>query len=585
MRKQQMRKQQKEIVEPARMSSYFKMEFGTLAVITVSGILYNAGMTAGPWFEGKLAQYLCDILGGTRKAGDMAVLAFIYLLTILAVQAARYVKRLYVRKFGNNVNREMKKVLYHCLVHKRKQEFETESVGAIMTKAISDVDTCVEGMRKFTTEIFDTGVVMAAYLIMLFFYDWRLTLLSLIFPPIAYIAAERLKKMVTKSAAAYKESAGNLNSATLDRVSNAITYRVYGREESQRQEYETYLRDYEKKAVKANIWETAMQPLYQMISMMGVLFILWFGGKNVMGSGWNSWDIAAFTTFLSCFTKLATKASKSAKLFNAVQKASVSWKRIRPFMQNIAGRTEEKEETSEKLMVSHVSFCYPDGNEILKDISFSAKPGEIIGITGPVASGKSTLGRIFLCEYPYEGSILFGGQELSEIVNDRSIVAYMGHQPELIGDTIEENILLGKKEDALPFLKAVCMEKEVEKMTDGIKTILGDEGSGLSGGQQARIALARTICHKKPILILDDPFSAVDKKTEYEIMENLKQLAGDSIILLLSHRLNQFPLMDQVIWLNHKKAVVATHEKLIEQVEDYRKLYFAQVEGGGENEV
>lgn len=575
----------KKLKDPARMSSYFRMEFGTLAAITVSGIIYNAGMTAGPWFEGKLAQYLCDILGGTRQFGDMVRLAILYLIAILFVQATRYIKRLYVRKFGNNVNRDMKKVLYHSLVHKSKQEFETESVGAIMTKAISDVDTCVEGMRKFTTEIFDTGVVMASYLVMLFMYDWRLTLLSLIFPPVAYIVAERLKKMVTKSAASYKESAGNLNNATLDRVSNAITYRVYGREQDQNKEYEVFLSDYEKKAVKANIWETAMQPLYQMISMMGVLFILWFGAKNVMGTGWNSWDIAAFTTFLSCFTKLAVKASKSAKLFNAVQKASVSWKRIKPFMKDVDARAEDKEEPSEMLTVSHLSFMYPDGKEILEDVSFTAKPGEIIGITGPVACGKSTLGRMFLCEYPYEGEIRFGNEELSEVAKDRSVVAYMGHDPELIGDSIEENVLLGKEEDVLPYLKAVRMDEEVGKMPDGLQTMLGDEGSGLSGGQQARIALARTICHKKPIMVLDDPFSAVDKKTEIEIMANLKELAGDSIILILSHRLNRFPLMDQVIWLDNKKAVVSTHEKMLDEVEEYGKLYYAQVEGGGKDEA
>lgn len=137
----------------------------------------------------------------------------------------------------------------------------------------------------------------------------------------------------------------------------------------------------------------------------------------------------------------------------------------------------------------------------------------------------------------------------------------------------------------MSYLLAVQMDEEVEKMPDGLNTKLGDEGSGLSGGQQARIALARTICHKKPIMILDDPFSAVDKKTEIEIMANLQQLAGDSIIIILSHRLNRFPLMDQIIWLDNQKAVVSTHEKMLNEVEAYRKLYYAQVEEGGKDEA
>lgn len=160
--------------EPDRIHSYFKTEKWTLVLVAVSGILYNTGMVAGPWFEGQLAQCLYDMIGGNKVFSDMLILTAAYVATILFVQAMRYVKRFYVRRFGNNVNRSMKRVLYSGLVHKSKSKMECESVGSLMTKAISDVDACSEGMRKFTTEIFDTGVVMIAYLTMLYVYDWRL---------------------------------------------------------------------------------------------------------------------------------------------------------------------------------------------------------------------------------------------------------------------------------------------------------------------------------------------------------------------------------------------------------------------------
>lgn len=170
------------IEKPERIATYFHMEKWTLAVITVTGIFYNVGMTAGPWFEGQLAQRLCDIILGKKVFADMVGLALLYVAVILVVQTMRYMKRLFVRRFANHINRDMKQVLYRSLVHKKKEALEKESAGAMMTRAISDVDVCVEGMRKFTTEIFDTGVVMAAYLVMLFIYDWRLTLLSMWFP-------------------------------------------------------------------------------------------------------------------------------------------------------------------------------------------------------------------------------------------------------------------------------------------------------------------------------------------------------------------------------------------------------------------
>lgn len=137
---------------------------------------------------------------------------------------------------------------------------EQADTGALMTKVISDIDTCVEGMRKFTTEIFDTGVVMMAYIVMLLCYDWRLTLCILVFPPIAYALANSLRRLVAMTAARSKESSGALSGMTLDRISNALTYRVYGEEAIQDRCYERYLADYEKKMILANLWEIRSSP-------------------------------------------------------------------------------------------------------------------------------------------------------------------------------------------------------------------------------------------------------------------------------------------------------------------------------------
>ncbi len=568
-----------------RISTYFKTEWKILVLITVSGLIYNLGLLAGPWFEGKMAGCLIDILGGSKAFSDMAVLVLAYMVSIAVVQSSRYLKRFYVRRFANNVNRSMKRVLYGSLIRKSRTELQEEGVGNVMTKAILDVDDCAEGMRKFTTEIFDTGVALMAYAGMLLFYDWKLALLSMIFPPISYFAAEKMKVVIQKSGAAYKKQSGALSDATLDRASNAITYRVFGREQERKEAYEENLSAYERAAVRANIWNSSMPPIYKVVSMTGVLLILYFGGKNVLGVGWRAWDIAAFTTFISCFTKLSTKSSSAAKLFNAVHKAQVSWKRIKPLMkvEMKRGIMEDSEHENQKvsgmsqsgLTVSHMGFSYPDGRRIFDDISFSAKPGQIIGITGPVACGKSTLGKVFLCEYPYDGSITWNGEELQEetAAKRAELIGYLGHDPELFNDTVEQNILMGDQKDARTYLKAVCFDEEVEAMEQGIETFVGSGGVRLSGGQAQRLALARTLCHKKKLLILDDPFSALDKKTEEQIFANLKGMAKDCVVLLISHRLYLFPQMDQVIWLNEGQAVIGSHQEVRDQVEEYRRLY------------
>ena len=572
--------------QPDRVLSYFQMEWKVLLIVTISGLIYNLGLLAGPWFEGQMTECLVNILQGRSQFTGMLILGISYITVIAVVQVSRYIKRFYVRRFANNVNRCMKEILYGSLVNKSRASLRKEGEGDVMTKAILDVDDCVEGMRKFTTEIFDTGVALVAYAGMLLWYDWRLALLCMIFPPVSYIIAEKMKRVVQKTGAAYKVQAGILSAATLDRGKNAITYRVFGREQERQEAYEKNLSDYERSAVKANIWNAVMPPVYRMISMGGVLFILYFGQKNVLGSGWNNWDIAAFTTFLACFVKLSVKSSSAAKLFNAVHKAEVSWKRIRPLMKQQGTPSEVKWVESCDLEVDNLTFAYPDGKTVLKDISFTAKPGQIIGITGSVACGKSTLGKVFLCEYPYEGRILLNGEELREKTSSERIgnIGYLGHDAELFNDTIEHNILMGDSANAEHYLQEVCLDQEVAEMEQGMQTLVGNGGVRLSGGQAQRLALARTLCHRKPLLILDDPFSALDKKTEREIFEKLKKNNSDTIILLISHRLYLFPEMNQVIWMEDGEAIVSDHKTLMEQVPEYARL-FAEQKGDREHEV
>ncbi len=571
---------------PDSIGAYFRMEWLSLTLITISGLAYNLGLLAGPWFEGRLAQCLADILGGSQAAGAMAGLVLAYVAVTLAVQAARFIKRFYVRRFANNINRRMKGILYANLVRQSRSALETEGAGELMTKAISDVDDCAEGMRKFTTEVFDTGVALVGYVVMLFVYDWRLALLCLIFPPVSYVCAELMKKPVQRAGTAYKKAAVALSAATLDRAKNAVTYRVYGCEAAQEARYEKALNGYEKTAVRANVWQSALPPLYLAVSNLSVLFILWFGAKNVLGTGWRAWDIAAFTTFLSCFIKLSTKSSKAAKLFNAVHRAEVSWKRIRPLMKAPEALAPLEVPAAQDVVLDGLSFAYEGGAPVFSGLSLTAHPGDIIGITGPVACGKSTLGRVFLCEQPYSGSVRIGGRELSSL-SPREIAAtvgYLGHDPELWNDSIASNVLCGSEGEAMQYLSMTALDNEVRAMEQGTQTVAGSSGVRLSGGQAQRLALARTLAHPRPVLVLDDPFSALDRATEDAVFANLKAYARDKVVILISHRLYHFSEIQQVVFMEDGAVTVSTHDQLCASIPAYRALYESQT-GGAVHEV
>lgn len=569
---------------PDRIGPYFRAEWLTLTFVTISGVLYNVGQLAAPWFEGKLAQCLADILGGKQPSSAMTRLVVFYIAVTLGVQLSRFVKRFFVRRFANNINRRMKGILYSDLVRQSRASLENEGVGEIMTKAVSDVDDCVEGMRKFTTEIFDTGVVMLGYTAMLFVYDWRLAILGLLFTPVSYFCAAKMKKPVQRAGAAYKKAESKMNAATVDRAENAVTYRIHGCEKVREKRYEEALTGYEKSAVRANVWQSALPPLYLAASCAGVLFILFFGSKNVLGTGWKAWNIASFTTFLLCFTKLTVRASKVAKLFNSVQKAEVSWKRIKPLLKNTEELPELAVMPSAETEIEDLSFSYGE-KEIFSGLSLTALPGEIIGVTGPVACGKSTLGRVFLCEEPYNGSVRFGGKELSSFSAREisSAVGYLGHQPELSDDTVENNVLCGSDTDASRYLDAVQLTDEVNSMEKGVNTVVGSGGVRLSGGQAQRLALARTLAHPRPVMILDDPFSALDRKTEDAVFGYLREYAKDKTVFLISHRLYHFPQLQKIIFMDNGKISVGTHDELMKSEPAYRRLYESQT-GGDKHE-
>ena len=300
----------------------------------------------------------------------------------------------------------------------------------------------------------------------------------------------------------------------------------------------------------------------------------------MLGSGWSTWDIAAFTTFLSCFTKLVVKSSKVAKLFNAVQKAEVSWKRIRPLMKTPEQLDALQIPAAQDVTLKELAFSYGE-EPVFSGLSLTAHPGDIIGITGPVACGKSTLGRVFLCEAPYQGSVCFGGRELSTLTPRQiaATVGYLGHDPELSADTVQNNVLCGSEQDAMPWLAAAALKEEVLAMEKGTETVIGSGGTRLSGGQAQRLALARALLHDSPVYIFDEATSNVDVESENKIMEIVQDLAREKSVILISHRLANVTAADKILYMDQGKiAESGTHEQLMAQNKAYAALFNKQQE-------
>lgn len=569
--------------EPDKIINYWKKEKLIVALIVVFGLSFNISTILGPIYQGKLI----DSIAHENSLSFVSVLAATYVALIGMIQLLRYFKRFYIRRFANSTSAAMRLMIYNNIMHKSTAELDNENTGNLMTRAVSDVDLCVEGMRKFTTEIFDTGVLMASYLVSMLVYDVKITLISIVFIPIAMLIAEKLKSVIYKYSKDYRKKTSEVTDFTYDIIDNFMLYRVNGMESQNRARYNNELEDLKDKAIKANILENSMQPIYNVIAMFGVITVIYLGGTKVISG---SWTVGVFSTYITMFTAMAVKASKAAKLFNSVQKSQVSWKRIKPYLKEYESKDTSTDinESNTVLLVENLSFAYEEGKDnIIENISFEGKKGEIIGITGSIASGKSTLVLSLLGLYPYSGSIKIDGKELKDYTEyERSqMISYLGHNPQLLSDTIYNNITLGCEADVTPVLKEVCFDTDLAAMPEEQNTLVGNSGIKLSGGQQARVALARALLNKNKIIILDDPFSAVDMKTEEKIIENLKKNYNDSLIILVSHRLSIFSKIDKILLLKNDKTVeYGTHEELMKRSEVYETIFNLQYAEGGTND-
>lgn len=561
----------KPMKQPNKIINYWKKEKFVVACIVIFGLTYNIAAIVGPIYQGKLID---SIISG-NKLSSVIILAITFVTLIALIQLMRYFKRFYTRRFANSSNATMRLMIFNNIMNKSAYELDKENIGNLMTRAISDVDICVEGMRKFTTEVFDTGVLMASYFVSMLIYDVKMTILSSLFIPFAMLLAEKLKIIIYKYTIAYRTKSSYVASITYDTIENAMLYRANGMENQNLAKYNVELTDLQNKAIKANILENSMQPIYNVIAMLGIITVIYLGGSNVINGGWT---IGNFSTYLIMFTAMATKASKAANLFNSVQKSQISWKRIKPYLTEYQSKTTTTcvDAHNTRLSIDNLSFCYPEGKEnIFENISFEGIQGQIIGITGSIASGKSTLGLSLLGLYPYIGSVRIDGKELKAYSEyERSqMISYLSHKPQLLTDSIYNNITLGNGKDISSVLKDVCFDADLASMPLGKNTLVGNSGIRLSGGQQARISLARALLNKSKIIVLDDPFSAVDMKTEEIIIQNLKNSYKDSLIILISHRLSIFKKINNIVFLSKNETTdYGTHNELMKSSEIYRAI-------------
>lgn len=566
-----------------KLVSYIKKYSKQFIITAITGIAFNSAMVLGPIFQGKLLDAAISSNGmeGILKAGMQ------FIGITLSFQVARFFKRYYVRDMANRMSGDMRVGIMESILSTDLNTIEKQKVGDMMSTTVGDVGIVVEAIRKTITEIFDTGVLMIAYWVTLMSYDIKITLLATIPIPIVISLAQLMRKTVQNKS----KEARKANSKTTTHIRKIISQinilRLYGREEAELNRLKEKLDIQASKAAVATVLKNGLAPVYSAVASIGIIIVIALGGNKVIDK---SWTIGQLTAYVAIFIALSTRTTTAAKLFNIQQGAKASWERVKTLIvkDNTITTLSETTLKLKKMSIENFSFKYPTGDKyVINNISFNVSSGMIIGITGPVGCGKSALGLALTGLYDYEGNILLEGEELKDIPNNKKLatITYMGHDSFLFSDTLENNITWGNEnpEKLERVLNIASLKTDVSKFEKGVKTQVAEKGSKVSGGQRQRISLARALYKDASIVILDDPFSAVDIYTEGKIIEALRQNAKGKFIFIFSHRLEAFKYTDKVIVLDKGKIVqMGTHEELSNNEGIYNKIIDSQKFMGGE---
>lgn len=560
-----------------KLTSYIKKYSNQFIITAITGILFNSAIVLGPIFQGKLL----DAAIASKGISGIITTGLQFIGVTLSFQIARFFKRYYVRDMANRMSGDMRVGIMESILSTDLNAIEKQKVGDMMSTTVGDVDIVVEAIRKTITEIFDTGVLMMAYWIALMSYDIKITLLATIPIPIIIALAQLMRKTVQGKS----KEARKANSKTTTHIRKIIAQinilRLYGREEAELNRLKEKLDIQASKTAVATVLKNGLAPVYSALASTGIIIVIALGGSKVMDK---SWTIGQFTAYIAMFMALATRTTTAAKLFNIQQGAKASWERVRGLMlkDSTLINSIENPLKPKEIIVENFSFKYPSGDkDVINNISFSAEAGMIIGITGPVGSGKSALGLALTGMYDYEGNIYLEEEEFREIPKSKKVatISYMGHDPFLFSDTVENNITWGNNnpEKLERVLNIASLKTDITKFEKGVKTKVAERGAKVSGGQRQRISLARALYKDASILILDDPFSAVDIYTEEKIIEALRENAKDKFIFIFSHRLEAFKYTDKVIVLDKGKiAEMGTHEELSKNKGIYNKIMDSQ---------
>ncbi|ASP39502.1 multidrug ABC transporter permease/ATP-binding protein [Bacterioplanes sanyensis] len=558
---------------------FFKQEWRRYAIAIVALIGVGLITMLPPWLIGVVV----DLIG----SGDLTRELLWYYLGWMALAAVvAYVLRVVWRiaLFGASYKlaNQLRQSIFQHLTKQPPAFFQTLKTGDLMARSTNDIQAVEMTAGEAVLALFDgafTGIIVL--IVMTLFISWPLTVLALIPWPIVGFFMWRFGTELHHSFKDAQARFSDLNDDVQESISALRLTRAFGREQVEEQQFNDI-------ATAANVANQAVAKTdskYDPVIQLGVGFSFLLsvaGGAYYIHLGeLTTGQLLSFTLYLGY---MIWPMFAVGWLLNMVERGSAAYERIEQLLRiepAIADSGTFNDRAEPSLQMRIPSFCYADGTQALSDIGLTLPAGHLLGIVGPVGAGKTTLLNLLLrAEEGDRAELSIGGHDVGDFTlhNLRSHVATVPQNAFLFSSTVAENIALAKPDATQDEVEAVAriaqVHDDILRFPNGYQTEVGERGVTLSGGQKQRISIARALLLDAPILILDDALSAVDVRTEQQILAHLSQARAGKTTVIVCHRLSAVENADHIIVLDHGRMTESgTHAELLAEQGWYRQTY------------
>lgn len=464
--------------------------------------------------------------------------------------------------------------------------YRRNNTGDLMNRATEDVNRVRMYVGPAIMYTINTFVLSVLIIWSMFDVNSKLAVYCLLPLPFLVVIIYYVNTLIFKKSGKIQERLSELSSFVQERFSGIRIIKSYVREDYTRNTFEIQSNDYKRDSMSLVKVSALFYPTMLLLIGLSTILTIYVGGVQVINGSITAGNIAEFIIYINQLTFPVTMLGWVTSL---IQRAAASQKRINEFLDipsDIQSNNLTEKEISGDIKFDNVSFTYPDtGIEALKNVSFEIKSGEFVAIIGKTGSGKSTLANLLMRMYDVEtGAINIDGENLKllNLKDYRNQIGFVPQEVFLFSDTIKNNIAFGldqfNDEQIYEAAKNASVYHNIIDFEEKFETMLGERGITLSGGQKQRVSIARALIKSPQILIFDDCLSAVDTKTEEEILQNLGKIMKNRTSILIAHRISTIKNADKILVLDNGKIIEqGTHTELLSLNGSYTELYNNQL--------